>query len=35
MRFVLLQHELWVSLCFLHPMTKFEWKSLQISNVFS
>lgn len=35
MRFVLLQHELWVSLCFLHPMTKFESKSLQLSNVLS
>ncbi len=30
-RFVLLQHKLWVSPCFLHSMNQFEWKSLQSS----
>ena len=34
-RSVLLQHKLWVSLCFLYPMNQFEWKSLQILDAFS
>ncbi len=34
-RFVLLQHKLWVSLCFLYPMNQFEQEPLQNSNAFS
>lgn len=33
--FVLLQHQLWVSLCFLCPTNQFEQKSLQRSNALS